>query len=65
MKPTPHVCPTCKADPDGYYGRLVFPDEVPPAMCPYHPKVALVPILLLKPYTFVQSWRTDDTSLTI
>jgi hypothetical protein len=58
-RPVPYVCPTCRAEPGGYYGRLVFPEELPveapvtgvfpPAVvpvpcCPYHPKVALVPV---------------------
>lgn len=41
------ICPTCAAEEEGYYGRLVFPDELedgaPPVTCPYHKKVTLVP----------------------
>lgn len=28
-RPQPYVCPTCREIPDEYFGRLVFPDELP------------------------------------
>lgn len=30
-KAEPWVCPTCRDEPEGYYGRLVFPEERPPS----------------------------------
>lgn len=36
MKTTPYRCPVCCADPEGFYGRLVFEDEELPVFCPNH-----------------------------
>lgn len=41
MKSYPRVCPKCAAA-GSYYGRLCFPADPEPAMCPHHPAVELV-----------------------
>ena len=41
-KPVPHICLKCLEE-DSYYGRLVFPGETEPPLCPHHKKVVLVP----------------------
>jgi hypothetical protein len=42
-KAVAYVCPACKAE-ESYYGRLVFPGETEPPMCPHHKKIALIPV---------------------
>jgi hypothetical protein len=42
-----YLCLICLNEPGGYYGRLVFPEELgedsPPVTCPHHPKNVLIP----------------------